>query len=53
MSGLAPFVTQNFLEDMGLVLCVAALTAVICQFLRLLPSSRSLRWLVSATRWGS
>ena len=35
MSGLAPFVTQNFLEDMGLVLCVAALTAVICQFLRL------------------
>jgi CPA2 family monovalent cation:H+ antiporter-2 len=32
MSGLAPFVTQNFL---GLVLCIAALTAVICQFLRL------------------
>jgi len=32
MSGLAPFVTQNFLEDMGLVLCVAALTAVTVSF---------------------
>src|SRR6516162_4972025 len=35
MSGLAPFVTQNFLEDMGLTLCVAAVATVICQFLRL------------------
>ena len=35
MSALAPFVTQNFLEDMGLVLCVAALATVICLFLRL------------------
>jgi len=28
------FVTHNFLEDMALVLCVAALAAVICQVLR-------------------
>lgn len=35
MSELIPFVTHNFLEDMGLVLCVAALAAVICQFLHL------------------
>jgi monovalent cation:H+ antiporter-2, CPA2 family len=28
------FVTQNFLEDMALVMCVAALAAVICQLLR-------------------
>jgi monovalent cation:H+ antiporter-2, CPA2 family len=28
------FVTHNFLEDMALVLCVAALATVICQFLR-------------------
>jgi Kef-type K+ transport system membrane component KefB len=27
------FVTQNFLEDMALVMCVAALATVICQFL--------------------
>jgi CPA2 family monovalent cation:H+ antiporter-2 len=35
MSTLTPFVTQNFLEDMGLTLCVAAVATVICQFLRL------------------
>ena len=35
MSALVLFVTQNFLEDMGLVLCVAALAAVICQYLHL------------------
>ena len=29
-----PFVTHNFLEDMALVMCVAALAAVICQALR-------------------
>jgi len=34
MSALTPFVTQNFLEDMALVLCVAALATVICQLLR-------------------
>src|SRR5262245_26231519 len=28
------FVTHNFLEDMALVLCVAALASVICQVLR-------------------
>jgi monovalent cation:H+ antiporter-2, CPA2 family len=28
------FVTQNFLEDMALVMCVAALAAVLCQVLR-------------------
>jgi monovalent cation:H+ antiporter-2, CPA2 family len=28
------FVTKNFLEDMALVMCVAALASVICQFLR-------------------
>ena len=28
------FVTHNFLEDMALVLCVAALAVVICQVLR-------------------
>jgi len=27
-------VTHNFLEDMALVLCVAALATVICQLLR-------------------
>ena len=31
---LMPFVTHNFLEDMALVLCVAALATVICQLLR-------------------
>jgi len=35
MITLAPFVTQNFLEDMALVLCVAALATVICLFVRL------------------
>jgi CPA2 family monovalent cation:H+ antiporter-2 len=35
MSALTPFVTQNFLEDMGLVLCVAALATVICLFVRI------------------
>jgi CPA2 family monovalent cation:H+ antiporter-2 len=35
VSGLTPFVTHNFLEDMGLVLCVAGLSTVICLFLRL------------------
>ena len=30
----ALFVTHNFLEDMALVMCIAALAAVICQFLR-------------------
>ena len=35
MITLAPFVTQNFLEDMGLVLCVAALATVVCLFFRL------------------
>lgn len=28
------FVTHNFLEDMALVMCIAALTTVICQWLR-------------------
>jgi hypothetical protein len=28
------FVTRNFLEDMALVMCVAALAAVLCQALR-------------------
>jgi CPA2 family monovalent cation:H+ antiporter-2 len=28
------FVTHNFLEDMGLVMCIAALTTVICNWLR-------------------
>jgi Kef-type K+ transport system membrane component KefB len=28
------FVANNFLEDMALVMCVAALAAIICQLLR-------------------
>jgi hypothetical protein len=32
MSTLTPLVSRNFLEDMGLVLCVAAVATVICQF---------------------
>jgi len=28
------FVTQNFLEDLALVMCIAALTTVLCQWLR-------------------
>lgn len=31
---MAPFVTHNFLEDMALMMCVAALTTIICRILR-------------------
>jgi CPA2 family monovalent cation:H+ antiporter-2 len=31
---MAPLVTSNFLEDMALVMCVAALASVVCQLLR-------------------
>lgn len=31
---MTAFVTHNFLEDMALVMCIAALTTVICQWLR-------------------
>ena len=28
------FATNNFLEDMALVMCVAALASIVCQLLR-------------------
>src|SRR5271156_4624265 len=31
---MTAFVTHNFLEDMALVMCIAALTTIICQWLR-------------------